>query len=202
MDGPALPSGDGDAIHPAQPEAAAGGCRAERRPGLQALEDEALGAPDLRAYDRRVIADGIVRRASDRPGLADVHELADAELDRVRFVRRLRLLLRGGPEGNERRERGQVSSGLLHEHEPIIAAFESVRSPAGRLAVESSMMARRCWNRRHDCPIGRHTAGVIEQALESCGALARHMQVAGGMTPIPIVAAVLALSPALKAADG
>jgi len=47
------------------------------------------------------------------------------------------------------------------------------------------------------------TAAVMDQRLESRGALARHMQRAGGMTPIPIVAAVLALSPALKAAaDG
>src|SRR5712664_1952049 len=125
--GPVLPSGDGDAIHPAQPEAAAGGRRAEGRPGLQALENEALGPPDLRSYDRGVVADGVVRRASDRSGLADVYRLADAELDRVRLVRRLRLLLRGGRERNERHQRGQVSSGLLLEHESIIPAFE-VRS--------------------------------------------------------------------------
>ena len=46
------------------------------------------------------------------------------------------------------------------------------------------------------------TAAVIDEALESRGALARHMQERGGMSSIPIVAAVLALSPHLKAADG
>src|SRR6266478_8935558 len=47
------------------------------------------------------------------------------------------------------------------------------------------------------------TADAIEQGPESRGALARHMQGRGGMTPSPIVAAVLALSPASKAAaDG
>src|SRR2546426_988954 len=64
------------------------------------------------------------------------------------------------------------------------------------------MMSRRCWNLRHDCPIGRHRrrhrAG--SRILRRIGA--SHAR-AGGMTPIPIVAAVLALSPLLTAAaDG
>ena len=44
------------------------------------------------------------------------------------------------------------------------------------------------------------TGALIDEALESCGALARHMQGQTGMTPI--LAAMLALSPPLKAADG
>ena len=44
------------------------------------------------------------------------------------------------------------------------------------------------------------TGALIDEALESCGALARHMQGQTSMTPI--LAAMLALSPPLKAADG